>query len=83
MLAWKNKIFCIIEDDGIGRELSFINKFNEPLLTHQSKGVNLTQSRLELSNALNERNACVEIIDKKAMHTASSGTTVILRFDEY
>lgn len=61
-----------MEDDGIGKEIA-----------HESKGVRLTQSRLELSNALNARNATVEIIDKKNSGKTASGTTVVLCFQEY
>ena len=56
---------CIIDDNGIGREISKQNKFKGELSTHQSKGVHLTQSRLDLDNLLNERNATLEIIDKE------------------
>ena len=54
----------IIDDDGIGREASQQNK-SASGLAHQSKGVNLTQSRLELDNLLQQRQAKLEIIDKK------------------
>jgi LytS/YehU family sensor histidine kinase len=78
----EHKIFCIVEDDGIGREISMKNKFTEAEITHQSKGVRLTQSRLELSNMLNERNASVEIIDKTNGANEPAGTKVILVFNE-
>jgi sensor histidine kinase YesM len=78
----ENKIFCIVEDDGIGREISFKNKFNDPIPAHQSKGVSLTQSRLELSNTLNERNASFEIIDKKEDNSSAGGTKVVIVFTE-
>src|SRR5678816_4224864 len=42
-------IRCIIDDNGIGRESSHQNKAKANI-GHQSKGVNLTQSRLELDN---------------------------------
>ena len=57
-------IEVIVEDDGIGREISQQNK-SASNLAHQSKGVNLTQSRLELDNLLQQRQAKLEIIDKK------------------
>jgi sensor histidine kinase YesM len=67
----------IIEDDGIGREASQKNK---PVsgLTHQSKGVNLTQSRLQLDNLLQQRQAGVETIDKKDENGKAAGTKVII-----
>ncbi|HEX5152302.1 MAG TPA: two-component regulator propeller domain-containing protein [Parafilimonas sp.] len=77
-----NKIYCIVEDNGIGRSVSMQNKFNDPASGHQSKGMRLTQSRLELNNSLNQRNATVEIIDKTNDIGESAGTKVILVFNE-
>ncbi len=77
-------ICCIIDDDGIGREMSRQNKFKgEESSTHQSKGVHLTQSRLDLDNILNQRNALVETLDKKDVSGKATGTTVILTFTDY
>jgi LytS/YehU family sensor histidine kinase len=78
-----DSICCIIDDNGIGRELSLKNKFKHQEATHQSKGVKLTQSRLDLDNALNHRDATVETIDKKEGNGTACGTTVILTFKEY
>jgi hypothetical protein len=58
------------------------NKFNNAQSTHQSEGVSLTQTRLELSNVLNQRNATVEIIDKTNDIGKPAGTKVILVFNE-
>ena len=76
-------IFCTVDDNGIGRESSMKKKFKYQGSTHQSKGVKLTQSRLDLYNALNKRNATVKTIDKKDENGSSAGTTVILSFREY
>jgi sensor histidine kinase YesM len=76
-------IHCIIDDDGIGREVSLQSKLKQPLNGHQSKGVKLTQSRLDLDNALNNRNATVETVDKKDSAGQALGTTIILTFKEY
>lgn len=78
-----NHVQCIIDDNGIGREMSKQNKFKGEPSTHQSKGVHLTQTRLDLDNALNQRNAVVEIIDKKDLTGNATGTTVTLTFAEY
>lgn len=77
-----NIIQCIIDDDGIGRELSGRNKFKAEYASHESKGVCLTQARLDLSNLLNEHNTYVEINDKKDKDGQSLGTTVIIEFEE-
>lgn len=71
----------IIDDDGIGRESSHQNK-PASALAHQSKGVNLTQSRLELNNLLQQRQAKLEIIDKKDEKGTATGTTVIIKVKE-
>jgi sensor histidine kinase YesM len=76
-------ISCVIEDDGIGRKLSNQNKLLNGNPTHESKGVRLTQTRLDLDNLLNERNASIKIIDKAKKFANVSGTIVILKFREY
>ena len=78
-----NCILCIVDDNGIGREHSMNNKIKPHSSMHQSKGVKLTQSRLDLDNALNKRNASVTTIDKKDEDGNSAGTSVILSFQEY
>lgn len=78
-----NSISCIVDDNGIGRESSVQNKVKYQASTHQSKGVKLTQSRLDLDNALNKRNATVKTFDKKDGNGIAGGTTVILTFTEY
>ena len=78
----ENKIYCIVEDDGIGRGISMQNKFKGTTPEHQSKGMRLTQSRLELSNTLNHRNATVEMIDKTDGNNEATGTKVLLMFNE-
>jgi LytS/YehU family sensor histidine kinase len=75
-------IYCSIDDNGIGREISKQNKFRSIDSIHESKGEYLTQARLDLDNLLNERNAKIEIIDK-VNENGNSGTTVILSFQEY
>ncbi|MGG9964343.1 sensor histidine kinase [Ferruginibacter sp. SUN106] len=74
-------IEVIIDDDGIGRASSLQNK-SASGIAHQSKGVNLTQSRLELNNLLQQRQAQLYIIDKKNEHNTAVGTTVIITIKE-
>ena len=76
-------IICTIDDNGIGRELSKGREFRSQSSTHQSKGVKLTQYRLDLDNALHHRSATVNTIDKKDENGNPSGTTVIVSFKEY
>ena len=74
-------IEIIVEDDGIGREESQQNK-SAGNLTHQSKGVNLTQARLALDNQLQQRKANLEIIDKLDDNGKPAGTKVIININE-
>ena len=85
-----NVVEIAIDDNGIGREAS---KQNKPArgLPHQSKGVNLTQSRLELDNLLQQRRAQLEIIDKKDENARpddplgrgiAKGTKVIIKINK-
>jgi sensor histidine kinase YesM len=74
----KNEVVEIsIDDDGIGREASLHNKAKTHV-THNSKGLNLTQSRLELDNSLRDRNAQIIFIDKKDEKGTADGTKVII-----
>ncbi len=75
-------IQVIIEDDGIGRESSHQNKSTSGLASHQSKGVNLTQSRLKLDNLIQQRKASVETIDKKDENGRATGTKIIISIEQ-
>jgi LytS/YehU family sensor histidine kinase len=72
---------CIIDDNGVGRELSARYK-TQYETAHQSKGIQLTQSRLKLDTILNEREDSIRIIDKKDENGKPAGTKVILTFNE-
>jgi sensor histidine kinase YesM len=70
-----------VEDDGIGRETSQQKKSTNNV-AHQSRGVNLTLSRLALNNQLQQRQAKLQIIDKKDENGMAKGTTVIIKIKE-
>jgi len=74
-------IECVIDDDGLGRDLSRQYKAQHET-THQSKGISLTQSRLELDKLLNDREDTIHIVDKKDKDGKPEGTTVIITFKE-
>ncbi|WP_295673917.1 ATP-binding protein [uncultured Mucilaginibacter sp.] len=74
---------CTIDDDGIGRERSKQNKFKVGQPSHQSKGIYLTKTRLNLDSLLNSRNSQVEIIDKYDENEKAKGTMVNITFNEY
>ncbi|MFN2440926.1 MAG: hypothetical protein ABR503_17100, partial [Chitinophagaceae bacterium] len=70
---------CVVDDDGIGRELSkqYGSRYET---THESKGISLTHTRLQLDKLLNEREDEIEIIDKRDGNGKAGGTKVILSF---
>jgi sensor histidine kinase YesM len=77
----KGAVKIVVDDDGIGRVSSQQNK-SASSLTHQSKGVSLTQSRLDLDNLLKHRLAKLEIVDKKDENENGSGTSAIITLSE-
>jgi len=74
-------IECIIDDNGVGRELSGQYKA-QYVSSHESKGISLTRSRLELDKLLNNREDTVHVIDKTDSQGKSLGTTIVLTFKE-
>jgi sensor histidine kinase YesM len=76
-------VLCIIDDNGVGRKMSKQNEFKLNMTGHQSRGVRLTQTRLDLDNLLNDRNGSVNIIDKKNNEGNPQGTTVVLKFNAF
>ena len=76
-----NDVEISVDDNGVGREASRNNKPASSLM-HQSKGVNLTQSRLELDNLLRHRKAQLEMIDKKDENGMAIGTKIIITINE-
>ena len=72
-------VICEVDDDGIGRVLSKQNKPVTPVL-HDSKGIHLSQARLNLEKLLNDKNASISITDKFE-NAISTGTKVIIQFN--
>ena len=72
---------CVIDDNGIGRELSKQYKAQYEA-THQSRGIGLTQTTLDLDKLLNEQEYSIIIIDKKNESGEPGGTKVIISFKE-
>lgn len=72
-------IVCIVEDNGIGRKLSKQHA-PDPAMNHESRGVHLSQKRLDIQKILSETSADIEIIDKHD-DNVSLGTKVIITFN--
>lgn len=71
-------VICEIEDDGIGRELSKQNKTTIPEM-HVSKGINISQARMDLEEKLYDVKGSIETIDK-IENGECCGTKVVLSF---
>jgi len=76
-------IQCVVDDNGIGRIQAKLIASRTQGAGHQSKGLNLVKSRLDLDSALNQRNADLEIIDKQGPSGEAAGTRIILTFKDY
>lgn len=70
-----NSLLCIVEDDGIGRKKAEEIKAMSDL-HHKSRGMLITQKRLELLNKQNKEQMSVEIIDLHDQNGNASGTRV-------
>lgn len=69
---------CVIEDDGVGRAASMRNNGNRN--NHQSKGISLTNKRIDLYRKVTERDASMEIIDKMDAAGQAAGTKIVITF---
>lgn len=69
-------LFCIIDDNGIGINAS---KKQNAGRQHESKGLNLSGSRIQAINALYHLNIELTIEDKSDIDPGTQGTTVIIR----
>ncbi len=78
-----DEVVILVDDDGIGRELSSHNK-TPANPAHDGKGIRLSASRLRLDNLLQHRKGGLQIIDKLNESGNSAGTQVVVTFaDEY
>jgi sensor histidine kinase YesM len=68
-----------IEDNGIGREAAKVHK-NEQHIEYQSKGITLTQNRLDILNLFMDKKITVRIDDLKDMSGNATGTKVFIFF---
>lgn len=70
---------CVIEDNGIGRQKSYLLKQNQTSTKkHVSKGIRITQDRLNLISLQHNQHARIEIIDKEDADGNPTGTKVII-----
>lgn len=70
-------LICTITDNGIGREKAA--EFSKKSKDHQSKGVKLTNERLEKHNRKKGKNYFIRIVDIYDDNNKPAGTKVIIR----
>lgn len=73
----QNKLCCLIEDNGIGREMS---KQNRGKYSHKPMGMKIVEERLELLNKNKKTSVTVEVIDKFNNQGEPEGTKVLIYF---
>jgi ligand-binding sensor domain-containing protein len=71
-------IFCVVEDDGVGR-VKAMQLARESGLERKSSGMLITQQRLDILNKNNEKELKVNVTDKYDEHGIPCGTTVEIR----
>jgi ligand-binding sensor domain-containing protein/two-component sensor histidine kinase len=73
------ELLIVIEDNGVGREAASQYRGEQPI-EYQSRGITLTQKRLDILNEANEHKVSTSIIDLKDGNGSALGTRVILSF---
>jgi two-component sensor histidine kinase len=73
------ELLIVIEDNGVGREAASQYRGEQPI-EYQSRGITLTQKRIDILNEANEGKVKTSIIDLKDGHGTALGTRVILTF---
>ena len=71
----KNGLHCIIEDNGVGRAAASVINANR-INNHQSKGIKLTEERLKMIDAQQNRKTVVNIVDLTDDAGNATGTRV-------
>lgn len=71
-------LLCVVEDNGIGREKTGQTKQQKNGMLHESKGIRITQERIELLRYQVKNQVSVSIIDKKNNRNEAEGTKVEL-----
>jgi two-component sensor histidine kinase len=74
-----DNILFTVEDNGVGREAAAKYK-SEQHIEYQSKGITLTQKRVELLNENHSQKISTKIIDLKDENGRATGTKVLLSF---
>jgi LytS/YehU family sensor histidine kinase len=68
-----------IEDNGVGRQAAREYQGEQPI-EYQSKGINITQKRIDILNVANAEKVKTSIIDLKDVNGLATGTRIIISF---
>ncbi len=74
-------LVCRINDNGIGIKRSMELKGTTPI-EYQSKGMKLTQSRIDAINMLSKKSISMEVTNKYNPAGMATGTLVLIRFEQ-
>lgn len=74
-----DRLVCVIEDNGIGRDAAMLRKTANPI-EYQSKGMSLTAKRVEALNRKNEMPITIDIEDMYDETGGPAGTRVSVCF---
>jgi sensor histidine kinase YesM len=71
-------LLCTIDDTGIGINRS--KKQHANTAEHHSMGIDITQNRIAIINAMRESKITADVVDKEAMNLKETGTIIKLSF---
>lgn len=77
----ENLIRCLIEDNGIGRENSMLNRNSDAPDKKRSIAMNINQTRLNLLNQITDRNFKLNVEDRYDTHGTPCGTRVVITYE--
>lgn len=77
----KDRLLCIIQDDGVGRLEGKKSKVVKEGPEHRSLGMGIINDRIELLNEIHNNNFTVEIQDLIDESNENTGTRVIISYD--
>jgi LytS/YehU family sensor histidine kinase len=75
----EKELVCIVQDNGIGRKKA--GEFKSQIrIEYQSRGMKLTEERINLLNRNQDEKIRIEVIDLMDNHGEPAGTKVIIHF---
>lgn len=74
----ENILYCSIKDNGVGRKRAAELK-SKNHIEYQSKGMGLTEKRIELLNKINKSHIAIEVVDIISDDGNAAGTEIIVK----